>query len=161
MIAKKILTFRKLGSSVSISFLSSFLVKAFPCLPSWAYLLNTVIMDSMDFSKSVMAAEMSAERRKGRNGNKYHRFFFLLQHYIYKTVAFFLKIFLFNFYCWLATFTLERNEWNAQPSIRLQHIVWRGCGCWFLLALKANSSGTNHLLAPNPNPVYGFYLPSL
>lgn len=78
MIARKILTFRKLGSSASISFLSSFLVKAFPCLPSWAYLLNTVIMESMDFSKSVMVAEMSAERTKGRNGHKYNRFFFLL-----------------------------------------------------------------------------------
>lgn len=76
MIARKILTFRKLGSSASISFLSSFLVKAFPCLPSWAYLLNTVIMESMDFSKSVMVAEMSAERTKGRNGHKYNRFFF-------------------------------------------------------------------------------------
>lgn len=78
MIARKILTFRKLGSSASISFLSSFLVKAFPCLPSWAYLLNTVIMESMDFSKSVMVAEMSAERTKGRNGHKYNRVFFLL-----------------------------------------------------------------------------------
>lgn len=78
MIARKILTFRKLGSSASISFLSSFLVKAFPCLPSWAYLLNTVIMESMDFSKSVMVAEMSAERTKGRNGHKYNRVFFFL-----------------------------------------------------------------------------------
>lgn len=69
--------------------------------------------------------------------------------------------FFFNFYCWLVTFTLEKNEWNMQPSIRLQHIVWRGCGCWFLLALKANSSGANHLLAPNPKSIYGFYLPSL